>query len=179
MIRIGCPGCVPIDVQLFDQGETIPMVLTGGVIRITASPNAVRALVWERSKAMKPSMRIGALVVRKQAHMDLFRTGQEVAAGISALGFVVAQASPTPPRARTEENRAASRSGRMEFPTETESSFAKDTTPVSAMEIAQSFGECLAAARSALGPDARDEDVRFAAKVTFDQVMGKRIAGCP
>jgi hypothetical protein len=167
-IRIHSPGSILIDVQIFDQPESLPMHSVGSIVRFSASPNAVRALVWERSKAAKPSANVGVLVVRKQAHLEVLRPEQAAMVGITSYGAVVAaptQGGGTP---------ALQPQHRLEPVASTPPPQESANGDKSALEIARHFGECLAIARKALGPQADPDDIRTTARVIYEEKFGRR-----
>ncbi len=165
-IRIHAPGSVLIDVQIFDHAETIPMSSVGSVVRFSASPNAVRALVWERSKASKPTANIGVIVVRKQARLEIFRPEQAAMVGATAFGAAVA----TPSQGAAPVVAPPLRHDQSPAPAPQESRAGETTS----LEIARRFGECLEAARRALGPQADPDDVRVTAKVIYEEKFSRR-----
>lgn len=178
MIRVQTAGSIGIDVQMFDQEAPLPMRANGGFVRISASPNAIRAIVWERSKATKPTQRVGVIVVRKQAHVEIFTPDQEGMLAREGFGVRVAKGSEAP---QTNEPTARPSPAAEQLPLITETPAKVTPAPVaapssSALEIARHFGECLAAARTVLGSAADPEDVRMTAKLIYEEKFARRHA---
>ncbi len=177
-IRIIQPGpfAMAVDVQLFDQQAAIPMSASGSVIRISANPDAARALVWERSKASKPSTPRGTLVVRSQARMEVFPKASIAMAGITAFGAMVATTTPAADPAPASPGRDSARPAALvaaSIPSVPASGREADVM----MRIAQDFGECLGVARKVLGPEADPEDVRATARVIYEESARRRAMG--
>lgn len=163
-----------IDVQLFDQGAAVPMNAVGMLMRLSASPNAKRAMVWEQSKAVSPRHRVGTLVVRAQAKLELFTTAQAATMGVSAMGFLVAEASSRPQTVQPAP--VAQAPEFMPTTLGTGHVAPREGADPTAVEIARCFSECLTAAKTVLGPSASAEDVQATARATFDQMMSRRPA---
>jgi hypothetical protein len=162
-------------VHIFDYAEPIQQRAEGGFLRVSASPHAKRAIVWERSKATRPSAgNIGTLVVRKNAHVEVFSSADAARAG--DLGFRVAELAPAPtpaaPVAQVPD--PAAPAFRQVSIT---SAASKPPLPIgedqygALVEVSRRFGLCLQAAREALGESASVEDVHAAARVAYSQVF--------
>jgi len=169
-IRIRATGSLVVDVHIFDQATTLPMSAIGGVVRISASPNAQRALVWERSKAAKPSSNVGAIVVRRQANIEFFQANQAALAGITAFGVLLA--TPTPEAPPTLSSAPAA----PVTPPPVAPSVSAHGSESAPFSVAKNFGECLQVARQALGATADPEDVRATARLVYEETYGRRTA---
>ncbi len=162
-IRIGDqPGGVGVWVNLFDQAQPIPQKATGGIIRITGSPNARNPIAWERSKAAKPSSNTGTLIVRKNAFVELLLDGSLELYGPLGYRSVLASAPVEPPQRPAPSPVASPQSRVADAPADGCTTAIEQTT--------RFFAECLMCARRTLGPGADPEDVRATAKITFAHV---------
>lgn len=171
LVRVG-DGALVLDLNLFDQAQALPQSALGGFIRL-AAPNSPKALVVERSKASRPQHNVPSLVARRNCQIELFSEQQAVVMQLGVCGFTAGQmtlplAAPTAAPDVAPVPQVA--------PTPPQGATALGAAHASLVDVGRQFGECLAAARAALGSGASEDDVRFTARVIFDRTFGARSA---
>jgi hypothetical protein len=167
-LRIALPNRFAVDLWIYDRPQ-ITRDYEGGVIRINASPNAAKALMWIQSRAVKPSVRSGVLVSRPPATIEIFNVKQARQIGLTEYGFTLPLPPALPERpsipAQPFVKPAASATPIAPTPAVGSSS----NPPIDA--LAKQYADCLRSARAVLGEEASSEDVHASAKAVFERLV--------